>query len=77
MDLHETMLNEDFQQARLSAVDVTDRYRVADADDPCKNALWRDVVSRTELARQLLQRWLDEVDAPDGAVKEISVLSPR
>jgi hypothetical protein len=65
MDLRTTMLYEDFQQARLAAVEVTDRYRDAPADDPCKDALWRDVVSRTDLAHQLLKRWLAEVDAPE------------
>jgi hypothetical protein len=68
MDLHETMLYEDFQQARLAAVEVTDRYRAAPDDDPYKDNLWRDVVSRTELAHQLLKRWLAEVEAPDLAL---------
>jgi len=57
------MLYEDFQRARLAAVEVTDRYREASADDPHKDALWRDVVSRTDLAHQLLKRWLAEVEA--------------
>jgi len=30
---------------------------------PLKDALWRDVVSRTDLAHQLLKRWLAEVEA--------------
>jgi hypothetical protein len=65
MDLRSTMLHEDFQRARLAAVEVTDRYREAPADDPHKDALWRDVVSRTDLAHQLLKRWLAEVEAPE------------
>ena len=65
MDLRSTMLYEDFQQARLAAVEVTDRYRDAPADDPHKDDLWRDVVSRTDLAHQLLKRWLAEVEAPE------------
>ena len=65
MDLRSTMLYEDFQQARLAAVEVTDQYREAPADDPRKDALWRDVVSRTDLAHQLLKRWLAEVEVPE------------
>ncbi len=65
MDLRSTMLYEDFQRARLAAVEVTDLYREAPADDPHKDALWRDVVSRTDLAHQLLKRWLAEVEAPE------------
>ncbi len=68
MDLRSTMLYEDFQQARLAAVEVTDQYREAPADDPRKDALWRDVVSRTDLAHQLLKRWLAEVEAPELAL---------
>ncbi len=65
MDLRSTMLYEDFQQARLAAVEVSDQYREAPADDPRKAALWREVVSRTDLAHQLLKRWLAEVEAPE------------
>ncbi len=65
MHLRSTMLYEDFQQARLAAVEVTDQYRDAPADDPRKDALWRDVVSRTDLAHQLLKRWLAKVEAPE------------
>ena len=68
MDLRSTMLYEDFQQARLAAVEVTDRYRDAPADDPRKAALWRDVVTRTELAHTLLKRWLAEVESPELAL---------
>ena len=63
-----TPLYEDVQQARVAAVEVTDLYRDVPADDPRKDALWQDVVSRTELAHQLLKRWLDEVDAPELAL---------
>jgi hypothetical protein len=66
MDLRSTMLYEDFQQARLAAVEVTDQYREAPADDPRKAALWREVVSRTDLAHQLLKRWLAEAEAPEA-----------
>ncbi len=65
MDLRTTMLYEDFQQARLAAVEVTDRYRDAPAGDPRKDALWRHLVSRTDLAHQLLKPWLAEVEAPE------------
>ena len=68
MDLRSTMLYEDFQRARLAAVEVTDRYREAAADDPRKDALWRDVVSRTDLAQRLLKRWLAEVEVPELAL---------
>ena len=65
MDVDHAMLYEDFQQARAAAVELTDRYRAVPHDDPCKDALWRDVVSRTVLAQRLLKRWLDEVDTPE------------
>ena len=68
MDLRSTTLYEDFQQARLAAVEVTDRYRAAAADDPRREALWRDVVSRTDRAHSLLKRWLAEVEAPELAL---------
>ena len=68
MDLRSTMLYEDFQQARLAAVEVSDQYREAPADDPRKAALWREVVNRTDLAHQLLKRWLAEVEAPELAL---------
>jgi len=65
MDVRTTMLYEDFQRARLAAVEVTDRYREATADDPYRDALWRDVVTQTDHAQQLLKRWLAEVEAPE------------
>jgi len=66
------MLYEDFQRARMAAVEVTDRYRAAAADDPRKDALWRDVVNQTELAHQLLKRWLANVEAPELATSRQS-----
>jgi len=71
MDVRSTMLYEDFQRARLAAVEVTDRYREASADDPHKDALWRDVVSRTDLAHQLLKRWLAEVEAREPVLSAL------
>jgi len=71
MDVRSTMLYEDFQRARLAAVEVTDRYREASADDPHKDALWRDVVSRTDLAHQLLKRWLAEVEAREPVLSTL------
>jgi len=71
MDVRNTLLYEDFQRARLAAVEVTDRYREASADDPHKDALWRDVVSRTDLAHQLLKRWLAEVEAREPALSAL------
>jgi hypothetical protein len=68
MDLRCTIIYEDFQQARFAAVEVTDRYREAPADDPHKDALWREVVSRTELAHTLLKAWLAEVETPELAL---------
>jgi CHASE3 domain sensor protein len=62
MDLNQTVLYEDFQEAQQAAVEVTDRYRDTPADDPRKDALWREVVSRTELSHRLLKRWLAEVE---------------
>jgi hypothetical protein len=65
MDWNHTVLYEDFQAARAAAVEATDRYRDTPADDPRKDALWGEVVTRTELSHRLLKRWLAEVGHPE------------
>jgi hypothetical protein len=60
--LQQTVLYEDFQNAQQAAVEVTDRYSATPAGDPRKDALWQEVVSRTEASHRLLKRWLAEVD---------------
>jgi hypothetical protein len=61
MLLQQTVLYEDFQDAQQAAVEVTDRYRETPAGDPLKDALWQEVMSRTETSHRLLKRWLAEV----------------
>jgi hypothetical protein len=68
MDVKEAALYEDFQQARVGALEVTDRYRDVPSGDPRKDDLWRGVVTHTAVAQDLLKRWLDEVDAPEPAL---------
>jgi hypothetical protein len=60
--LNDTIRYEDFQDAQQAAVEVTDRYRDTPADDPRKDALWREVVIRTEFSQRLLKRWLAKAD---------------
>jgi hypothetical protein len=61
--LQQTVLYEDFQDAQQAAVEVTDRYRETPAGDPRKDALWQEVVTRTETSARLLRRWLAEAKA--------------
>ena len=56
----ETTIQEDFERARQRAVALTDAYLARPADDPLREALWRDVTTETERARLLLERWLDQ-----------------
>jgi len=54
----ETALLEEFERARERAVALTDDYFARPANDPLREALWREVASETERARLLLERWL-------------------
>jgi hypothetical protein len=64
MRIDETVLYEEFVQARQEAVKLTDCYRDAPADAPDRDLLWERVVRQTETARQLLVSWLREVGPP-------------
>ena len=63
-DRNQTVLYEDFQRARLAAIEETDLYRDVSFEDPRKEALWCTVVSRTEVAERLLKLWLRDVHEP-------------
>ncbi len=58
MRIDETVLYQQFVDARLKAVELTDAYRATAADDPRRAILWEGVVRQTELARGLLESWL-------------------
>ncbi len=58
MRIDETVLYEEFVQARQEAVELTDRYREAPANTPDHDLLWERVVYQTEAARVLLVSWL-------------------
>ncbi|HEY2596481.1 MAG TPA: hypothetical protein VGK33_21525 [Chloroflexota bacterium] len=58
MPFEDSVLYEQFVDARLKAVELTDTYRQAAVDDPRRAVLWEGVVSQTELARGLLESWL-------------------
>jgi len=58
MRIDDTVLYEQFAEARLKAVELTDAYRETAADDPRRAVLWEGVVRQTELARGLLESWL-------------------
>jgi hypothetical protein len=58
MRFDDTVLYEQFVNARLKAVELTDTYRETSADDPRRAVLWEGVVRQTEVARGLLESWL-------------------
>jgi hypothetical protein len=58
MRMDDTVLYEQFVEARLKAVELTDFYRSTPADDPRRAVIWETVVRQTELARGLLESWL-------------------
>jgi hypothetical protein len=58
MRIDDTVLYEQFVAARLKAVELTDAYRQTAADDPRRTILWEGVVGQTEIARVLLESWL-------------------
>jgi hypothetical protein len=58
MPLEDSVLYEQFVDARLKAVELTDTYRQVAVDDPRRAVLWEGVVYQTELARGLLESWL-------------------
>jgi hypothetical protein len=58
MRIQDTVLYEQFVNARLKAVELTDSYRETSVDDPRRAVLWEGVVRQTEVARGLLESWL-------------------
>jgi hypothetical protein len=58
MRLDDTVLYEQFVNARLRAVELTDTYRETSIEDPRRAVLWEGVVRQTEVARGLLESWL-------------------
>jgi hypothetical protein len=72
MHRDETVLYEEFQSARQRAMELTDRFRDCQADDPLRPQLWDAVVCQTETARQLLERWLR--GQPAAAIEPIAEL---
>jgi hypothetical protein len=58
MRFDDTVLYEQFVEARLKAVELTDTFREASVEDPRRAVLWEGVVRQTEVARGLLESWL-------------------
>jgi hypothetical protein len=58
MRFYDTVLYEQFVNARLKAVELTDTFRETSVDDPRRAVLWEGVVRQTEVARGLLESWL-------------------
>lgn len=54
----DTVLYEEFLEARRVAIDLTDTFQRVEAGDPRRAALWEGVVRQTEVARGLLDTWL-------------------
>jgi hypothetical protein len=75
MSLEDSVLYEQFADARLKAVELTDSYRQTAADDPRRAILWEGVVRQTELARDLLEAWLS-ADTPIPAVRAATANTP-
>ena len=58
MRIDDSVLYEQFVEARLKAVELTDTYHQTPSEDPRRAILWEDVVKQTEVARDLLESWL-------------------
>ena len=58
MSVEDTVLYDQFADARRLAVELTDRYHAIPKGDPTRDDAWDSVVRQTETARQLLERWL-------------------
>ena len=72
MVLQDSVLYEEFVDARRVAVELTDRYRETSADDPSRPELWERVVRQTETARLLLEKWLQFGKLADDAHSDLS-----
>lgn len=73
MRIDDTVLYEQFVQARLEAVELTDSYRETAADDPRRAILWEGVMRQTELARGLLESWL-QANQSNAEVRPVNAL---
>lgn len=62
MRIDDTVLYEQFVAARLKAVELTDAYRLTPTDDPRRAVIWEGVIRQTEVARGLLESWLESPD---------------
>jgi hypothetical protein len=69
MPFEDSVLYEQFVDARLKAVELTDSYRETAVDDPRRAVLWEGVVRQTELARGLLESWLTAEPAARAVVR--------
>ncbi|GAC1317779.1 MAG: hypothetical protein NVSMB2_11880 [Chloroflexota bacterium] len=63
----DTVLYEEFLEARRVAIDLTDAFQNVEAGDPRREAIWEGVVRQTEVARRLLDTWLRVSAAPQRA----------
>jgi hypothetical protein len=73
MSSSDTLLYEQFELARVRAVELTDRYRATACDDPEKGPRWDRVVRQTELARWLLEAWLRSGSPPDSPSRTVNL----
>jgi hypothetical protein len=77
MRFDDTVLYEQFVNARLKAVELTDTYRETSADDPRRAVLWEGVVRQTEVARGLLESWLASSREAEGDASANSLRAGR
>lgn len=57
-EIDETILYEQFLEAREQAIALSDRFAATPKTDPARDELWDSVLRQTETARALLERWL-------------------
>lgn len=63
----DTVLYEQFVEARRVAIDLTDTFQSVEGGDPRRAFLWEGVMRQTEVARRLLDTWLEVSPVPQNA----------
>jgi hypothetical protein len=71
MSFQDTILYDQFADARRLAVELTDQYYAIPKGDPTRADAWDKVVLQTETARQLLERWLRTNGAYPSAASRV------
>jgi hypothetical protein len=64
MSFDDTILYEQFVDARLKAVELTDAFRETPTNDSRRAVMWDEAMRQTELARGLLESYLAASQVP-------------